>query len=181
MTRSLRRMFMTMFLVVFLGGLGVSGAHALWSQTGKVQATIMTGTWTSGPQSDWSHPLSVTADLRDSDWFGNVVVKLAWSPDKASDTNGRVRYKVNLEPADGGRVLTTMPQEVGTSRSMDVRLHMNGRLERNFTLTIIPTLDGVQGEVTTRTLTVRSWSWGARSMKTQETPSKDPQYTVEIR
>jgi hypothetical protein len=47
MNRSRWRVFLTVFLVVFLGGLGVSGASALWSLRTNVAATVQTGSWFS--------------------------------------------------------------------------------------------------------------------------------------
>lgn len=50
MTRSPWRTFLTVFLLVFLGGLGVSGAAALWSMQTNVTAQVATGTWGAQPE-----------------------------------------------------------------------------------------------------------------------------------
>jgi predicted ribosomally synthesized peptide with SipW-like signal peptide len=58
MTRSRIRLFLTVFLVVFLGGVGVAGASALWSQQATVQAAVRTGVWLS-PNFLWEPEIKV--------------------------------------------------------------------------------------------------------------------------
>ncbi|MEO9247773.1 hypothetical protein ABDK96_08785 [Citricoccus nitrophenolicus] len=179
------RAAVVLFLVVFLGGLGLTSASALWSQQGTVQATVTTGSWNDVPQKGWRHPLNVYARLNGVDRHGNVGVRISWSPANPSPNDAKTRYTIDVRPLDGGSVHTRMPVDVGTARSKDLQVGMNSRYERNFKVTITPTLDGVSGEVTERALTVRSWSsYNSRSLsaKTSEgTGSADLEYSVEIR
>lgn len=179
------RAAVVLFLVVFLGGLGLTGASALWSQQGTVQATVTTGTWSDGPTKGWRHPLNVSAKWNGVDRHGNVGVRISWSPATASPSDGKTLYTIDVRPLDDGTVHTRMPADVGTARSKDLQVGMNRWSERAFKVTITPSLEGVTGEVTERTLTVRSWSsYGSRSLSA-ETPegtgSADLEYSVEIR
>jgi hypothetical protein len=60
MTRSRKRLFLTVFLVVFLGGLGVSGASALWSMQTHATVQVATGTWGVSPAPTPTPPASPT-------------------------------------------------------------------------------------------------------------------------
>ena len=183
-TRRTWRAAVVLFLVVFLGGLGLTGASALWSQQGAVQTTVTTGSWSDVPQEGWGHPLNVYARLNGVDWHGNVGVRISWSPATASPSDAKTRYTIDVRPLDGGQVLTPLPADVGTARSKDLWLGMGDRSERNFKVTITPSLEGVTGEVTVRTLTVRSWSsYGSRSLSSETsegTGTADLEYSVEI-
>jgi hypothetical protein len=60
MNRSPRRMFWTIFLVILVGGLGVSSATALWSMQTKVNVQVATGTWGPSPTPTPTPPTSPT-------------------------------------------------------------------------------------------------------------------------
>lgn len=183
--RRTRRAAVVLFLVVFLGGLGLSGASAVWSQQGAVQATVTTGSWSDVPQKDWDHPLNVLASLTGVDEQDNVTVRIGWSPAKPAPNDESTRYTIDAEPLDGGRVHTRLPADGGTARSQDLQLDMDGRHEREVRVTITPSLEGVRGEVTERTLTVRSWSsQDPRSLSAESSEGSGPsglEYSVEIR
>ncbi|NLE96742.1 MAG: hypothetical protein GX596_01980 [Propionibacterium sp.] len=44
----MKRLAGIVLLVAFLTGLGVGGAHALWSQSTSVTVEVTTGTWATG-------------------------------------------------------------------------------------------------------------------------------------
>lgn len=103
MTRSRWRVFLTVFLVVFLGGFGVSGAAALWSVKVNATASVTTGTWFSE-----GFPMPLITDV--ADWNNGDVwvllvptrrgVELAWSPERAVDG---LRYTVQGEGCSDSR------------------------------------------------------------------------------
>lgn len=181
------RAAVVVFLVVFLGGLGVSGSNALRSQSAHVTAPVATGIWSDGTPPEWSHPLNVDATIDSSDGAGNVGAHLTWSPRQPAETDPRVQYSLNLEQVDGGTVTASMPADVGTARATDAWLDLNDQNVGTFQLTITPSLDGIAGEETVRTVTVRSHSpLGSSSVEAHSTQDEDttppvPEYTVEIR
>ena len=176
------RAAVVLFLVIFLG---LTGASALWSQQGTVQATVATGTWSDGPTKGWRHPLNVSARWNGVDRHGNVDVRISWSPATASPSDGKTRYTIDVRPLDGGTVHTSMPADLGTARSKELSLGMRGRSERTFKVTITPSLEGVTGEVAERTLTIRTWSSdNSRSLSSETskgTGTTDVEYSVRIR
>jgi hypothetical protein len=80
-TRRGRRTWRTavvVFLTVFLGGLGLAGAAALWSQSGAVSATVTTGTWgpdgeggSGTPATDGTQPIGLDRRLAYSEPSGS--------------------------------------------------------------------------------------------------------------
>ncbi|REE03718.1 hypothetical protein [Citricoccus muralis] len=90
------------FLTVFLGGLCLAGANALWSQQGTVQATVTTGTW--GPQDiDWT-PDVLATDIRKDN--GSATFTLMW---KQPAAKGTWSYSVSVEDATSVVVSRTQP------------------------------------------------------------------------
>ncbi|MGM7668605.1 SipW-dependent-type signal peptide-containing protein [Microbacterium sp. A93] len=102
------RAAVVLFLVVFLGGMGLTGANAWWSQQGSVQTTVTTGTWGPDPSpiptpapTPTPEPTEPTTPPAPWDWGltlsegdkvkGEGVVILAWTP----PTAGRVVVEVD--------------------------------------------------------------------------------------
>lgn len=84
------RAAVVLFLVVFLGGLGVTGASALWSGHGTVQAKVTTGTWTDTLQPGWTWNPAV--QVKDSNRGPHHRVVLGWTP----PTTGAATYSLAL-------------------------------------------------------------------------------------
>ncbi|GAA1672306.1 hypothetical protein GCM10010977_17580 [Citricoccus zhacaiensis] len=148
------RASVAVFLVVFLGGLGVSGASALWSQQASAKTTVATGTWV---KEGWSMPLNVDAHLQDFDTLLVVAeydFRFTWNPRQAEYAQLPLRYEIALTPVRNGRVMTNVPSSVnGDQRDISVTVLRQG-LKAEFKLTITPVLDGVRGTPTTKTLEV---------------------------
>ncbi|MEW1979583.1 hypothetical protein AB0333_01465 [Citricoccus sp. NPDC079358] len=76
MTRRMWRVAVAVFLTVFLGGLGVAGAAALWSLSGTVSSQVTTGTWGadedgSGDATDGTRPIGLDPRLAYSEPSGS--------------------------------------------------------------------------------------------------------------
>lgn len=148
------------FLVVFLGGLGVSGASALWSQTATATAGITTGYWKSnGP--GWKMPLDVSVISQSSSLELFEVrhdVHLGWEPTSVDDRRvDGVAYTVAITELRGGDVREVGPVRVqGDQGTVTVVVDRNWLGTASFRLTITPRIGDVAGEPTVRTLTVRS-------------------------
>jgi hypothetical protein len=94
MNRSRWRMFLTVFLVIFMGGLGVTGASALWSLKTNVTATVQTGSWFSeGFQWD---PQLVFTDRGLSFGRTRQLGRFTWTPPLDAGTG--VKYEVTFTP-----------------------------------------------------------------------------------
>ncbi|WMY78005.1 hypothetical protein [Citricoccus sp. I39-566] len=87
------RAAVVLFLVVFLGGLGLTSAGALWSQQGTVQATVSTGRWTDKPQPGWSWSPEVTTSVKKV--HGRQYLHFDWEA-PTSDARG-TRYWVTFQ------------------------------------------------------------------------------------
>ncbi|WP_313816474.1 hypothetical protein [Citricoccus sp.] len=80
------RTAVAVFLTVFLGGLSLSGAAALWSQSGTVTARVSTGSWgTNGGDDGGSTGADGAVPV-------NLDSRLAYSSAPASATSGSFRY-----------------------------------------------------------------------------------------
>lgn len=159
MTTNSLRTFLVVFLTVLLGGLGVSGAAALWSQSGAVKTTVTTGAWVDYTRPGWSLPMTVNAQRTDySVLQGRYDFRFTWSPEKAPDTTDPVEYVVMLESTDNGRVISSVPVTVkGSSRTVDLTVQRIWFRDADFRLTITPVIKGVAGTPTVRTLSTTTW------------------------
>ncbi|MEV4901938.1 hypothetical protein AB0K08_11410 [Citricoccus sp. NPDC055426] len=154
------RAAVVLFLVVFLGGLGVVSANALWSQQGSVQATVTTGTWgpdpspTPTPTPQPTEPVTPPAPW---DWGltllegdkvkGEGVVILAWTPpaegrvtvtvDGAARVNmlSKNRAEVVLGRGPGCYPLTISAAGTSQRLSGTVTFHPGGGRHGTFTFT----------------------------------------------
>lgn len=140
------RLFLAVFLVVFLGGLGTSAAAALWSQSATTVATVQTGTWAVRTEG-WPMPLSVTITSDPGQTSRQLTI--TWTPRNEQDRELDVQYRLTLQPLHGDRVLTPMPITTGaTQRSVTVDLEQAQNRQwsyRHFRLIITPSLNGVNG------------------------------------
>ena len=159
MTRNRLRTFLVVFLTVLLGGLGVSGAAALWSQSGAVKTTVTTGSWVDYTRPGWSLPITVNAQRMDySVLLGRYDFRFTWSPEKAPDTTDPVEYVVTLESTDNGKVISSVPVTVkSSSRTVDLSVQRIWFREADFRLSITPVIKGVAGTPTVKTLSTTTW------------------------
>lgn len=159
MTKNRLRTFLVVFLTVLLGGLGVSGAAALWSQSGAVKTTVATGSWVDYTRPGWSLPMTVNAQRTDySVLAGRYDFRFTWSPEKAPDTTDPVEYVIMLESTDNGKVNSSVPVTVkGTTRSVDLTVERRLFRGADFRLTITPVIKGVAGTPTVKSLSTTTW------------------------
>lgn len=108
--RRIWRAAVVVFLTVFLGGLGVSGAAALWSHSGTVAATVTTGTWVDYTRPGFDMPLTVTAT--DYDPGIRRGVRLSYAH-RAVDlpADARVTYQVTAREVHRLKVRKGLPYE----------------------------------------------------------------------
>lgn len=142
------------FLVVVLAGVGVSAASALWSQKATVATTVTTGSWTDYTRPGWKMPLTVAAQQTGYDVVSRThTVQLTWSPQLAADQQiTGVSYDVKLVLTSGSGTATVMPNPAARSATL---LIARGFIQSaTFQLTITPSIAGVSGEPTVRTLRV---------------------------
>lgn len=147
------RLFLTVFLVVFLGGLGVPGAQALWSQSATTVATVQTGTWIS---EGWAMPMDVQV-TQVASGTNSRKFSFSWSPKNPEDAHPDTTYL----PAASA---LTVPDSLSTSS-------MAGRHEAGITLgrgsqwngnqlrfTLTPVRNGVRAKPTVVTITLNGSS-----------------------
>ncbi|MCC2594703.1 hypothetical protein LKO27_14970 [Tessaracoccus sp. OS52] len=144
------------FLAVFIGGLMVSGAAALWSQQTTANLTLTTGTW-QDPTPVADVPLDVQA-VQISFQPGFQEFKLSWLPTRETDRQRNLAYTLSVVQTGGsGRVREVGAVVLeGTRHTATVRVDVNNQnpYSATFAITITPTVDGVAVPGTTRVLTI---------------------------
>ncbi|MDI3329717.1 MAG: hypothetical protein QJR09_03135 [Micrococcus sp.] len=154
MTRSLWRTFLTVFLVVFLGGLGVSGAAALWSVQATLTAAVPTGTWAAPPSEAPEPGRPWTPCLRATvlDKNNSVLIRLEWTApdgytvDRVEVHGGKNGERTVEMGADGRSALLSLPEGTADYRlvmSAETASGQSHQIER--TLSFQPS--GKEGEV----------------------------------
>jgi hypothetical protein len=142
------RTALIVFLVVLLGGSGVSGAYALWSKQSNVTATVKTGTWVDYTRRDWTWEPQVSAErIRVG---GTQDVRFTWTD--PADTTGEVKYHVTLDGpflgwviGDESKTVTANFVEYRTTRPL---------ISQSYDLTITAYVNGVPSTPVKRTYTV---------------------------
>lgn len=115
MTRSTWRVFMTVFLMVFLGGVGVAGASALWSQQATVQTMVRTGVWLS-PNFLWE------PDIKVFDRGGLLYQDATFTWTAPPGASGTTRYYVDFTAISRPRPsVRERPDNPITGTSMNVQ------------------------------------------------------------
>lgn len=152
MIRSRWRLFLSVFLVVFLGGVGVSGAAALWSQNGLIKAQITTGTWIDYSRKDFPMPLTgFSSDARFSG-LGEHRIGVSWKNATASDpTTPQVAYQVDALGGDLRVRNRSLPQRVSaTSVSFITTTPILWSDPEHIDIRITPYVNDVPGTPTTQ-------------------------------
>lgn len=149
------RTALIVFLVVFLGGSGVSGAYALWSKQATVTAAVTTGYWV---QPGFDLGLSVAASrARDKDTPKLVGVELSWAPapNQKPPQGVEVTYKVEgrglgkgLGALDPTRIESGLPY-AGTQPNLKIQITRPIIISERFEVTITPYIDGIAGKSST--------------------------------
>ncbi|NUL46987.1 hypothetical protein F7P69_17530 [Cellulosimicrobium funkei] len=133
------RAAVAVFLGVFLGGLSVSGATALWSQNAEVTTSVTTGTWTTAPAPGWEWTPEITATVEQVE--GRQTIRLDWTAPEY--TGPHVTYRTTFQgggPAQSGSV--TAP---ATSYVVD---YVG---DGQFMFTVVAFVDGVPSHDVVRT------------------------------
>jgi hypothetical protein len=146
MTRSRWRMFLTVFLVVFMGGLGVTGASALWSLETNVAATVRTGTWVRETGWTWKTEITVVRVERGSERYVHVIAADA----PGSRPGARTTYRATLTGTKG---FTTQSSGPLTTPSHEFGIVKNDS-SIVYTLTVTATVDGFTSAPVSRTFRV---------------------------
>ncbi|MFC0249967.1 hypothetical protein ACFFIO_15775 [Citricoccus parietis] len=151
------RTAVVLFLVVFLGGLGLTGASALWSQQGTVQATVSTGSWCSTPEEKWELPMRIYA--ADFGWDGSAWVRTAWKPENGRSFDPCVTFKATLEPmkSEDGRVISRRTVDAGQDPQASYWVATGQDNTATFRLTVTPYMNNVAGKPESVNIIVRVW------------------------
>lgn len=89
------RAAVVVFLSVLLGGLGLSGAAALWSQQSTATVSVGTGTWTDYSQPGFSLPLTMATRLTNTSGISQRTHEITWAPAGTPNLQGlNVTYRV---------------------------------------------------------------------------------------
>lgn len=148
------RAALVVFLVVFLGGMGLTGASALWSQQGTAVSRVATGHW-KATTPGWTVPLEVAIERDSYDAFTRrFVATITWIPSLNSDrTVPGLSYLVGLTLVGDGTVHNVGQVVVdGDKRSVQIQVSREFLSIADFTLRITPLFQGVSGSATVRTI-----------------------------
>ncbi|MBM6620300.1 hypothetical protein JTF08_01625 [Micrococcaceae bacterium RIT802] len=140
------------YAVVVILGLAGTGAHALWSQSGTVAASIVTGTW--GPQ-----PVTSVKCSADIDWLpGTDTLTVTFTSPADAD-------QIEVAIAKGSATPTTKSVPVGASRHYSVELSVKSEwlATQSLNLTVTPLYADTAGTPVVRTVTLKKDFWGAAS------------------
>lgn len=152
------RLFLSVFLIVFLGGLGTSGAAALWSQSATVETTVQTGTWgVDRTRPGWPMPLNFQVNQTASGTKNRTLI-VSWSPQKTEDVQLNARYEWAHEgpPRHHNYVLLVRSS---TSREFRVSQQTGGSAppqfaNHEFRVTVTPSVNGVNAKPTSIVITL---------------------------
>lgn len=149
------------FLTVFLGGMGITGASALWSQQATASAGVATGHWKDTSQPGWSVPLDVTIASADYDVLRNThTAVLTWTPRNASDRLvPGITYLVTVVNTDGDGSVHSVGSVVasGDRRSVSMVISRGWLAVADFRMTITPVHGGVSGRPEVRNVQSIAW------------------------
>lgn len=147
------RLFLAVFLVVFLSGLGVSGAWALWSQSATTVATVKTDTWVDYTRPGFSLPLTVEAHTSGGSGGWDLVAQ--WSRD--IQDGARVTYRGSLEyiRPGGGPGSSTSINGSGQSATVSTNAPPGGS-QSDYKLTLTPIVNRVEGKTIEKRLTIQN-------------------------
>jgi hypothetical protein len=134
------------FLVVLLGGSGVSGAYALWSKQATVTATVSTGTWSEPLRPGWTWTPKITATKHEG---GNAHHDIVFDWQPPAQAGSSVTYTTTLTPRGQGRVHDGPVAVDGDASAIRYTVHHNS-LPDTFVFTITATVDGVTSAPVTR-------------------------------
>jgi hypothetical protein len=152
MNRSRWRVFLTVFLVIFLGGFGISGAAALWSLKTNVTAQISTGTWFS-PGFTWEPTITVidrgTTPLG---WWQNAT--FTWTAPQGAP--GTARFYVDFTPTVSNPSVRERPANPISALTMNVQTSRpQAWSSESFRVRFQAEVDGVRSAPVCRTFTLR--------------------------
>jgi hypothetical protein len=135
MNRSRWRMFLTVFLVVFFGGIGISGATALWSLQTKVTGVVETATW--GRETGWPWKTDVAVVRVEQQGERYVRITSAVAPD--STLGSTTTYQATISGTKGFPTERSGPH---TTPSHEFRIIKNdGSIV--YTVSVTATVDGL--------------------------------------
>jgi hypothetical protein len=114
MNRSPWRMFWTVFLMIFVGGLGISSAAALWSMQTSVNVQVATGTWGSSPTPTPTPTTTPTPTNQPWQWTSDPALEVV-QVSKGSPVSVTLRWA-----APAGQTVTRYVVEVPGSVNVSV-------------------------------------------------------------
>ncbi|WP_422115703.1 hypothetical protein [Brachybacterium sp. UNK5269] len=146
------RAAVVLFLTVFVVGLGLSGASAVWTQSGAVTAQVTTGKWVDYSRSGFSMPLVASTSRADCNPFF-CSTRLSWTNDaKLNSGTDKVTYRVEATQIDRMRVIEPgRPNQSSASEMTLTTSRPYGRAE-SVRITITPYVNGVAGTPTVKEL-----------------------------
>lgn len=152
--RTLRAAFI-LFLTVFLGGLGLTGANALWAQSGAVTAQVSTGKWVDYSRSGFSMPVTMSVDdAKVQPWIRRSI-RLSWT--NAAGLNPathKVTYRVKAEEIQKLKVTgQTLPYEGSAAEvTLETTTPVLAQPPEYLRITVTPYVNGVAGTPTVKDL-----------------------------
>lgn len=148
------RAAVVLFLTVFAVGLGLSGASAVWTQSGAVTAQVTTGKWVDYSRSGFSMPLAASVTRTDCSLV-HCWTQLSWKNDaKLNSGTDKVTYR--LEATENDRLRVIGPNRPIEGSAPETTLWTSrplpGFRAESLRVTITPYVNGVAGTPTVKDL-----------------------------
>lgn len=151
------RAALILFLTILLGGLGLTGANALWAQSGAVTAQVSTGKWIDYSRSGFSMPLTVSVDdAKDVPWYPfRRSIRLSWTTAETLDPGSqKVTYRVHATKIDALEVRgSALPYQGSASAvTFETTTPLSGWPAESLEISVTPVVNGVVGTSTVKVL-----------------------------
>lgn len=149
------RAAVVLFLTVLLAGAGLTGASALWAQSGAVTAQVTTGTWVDYSRSGFTMPLKLA--VKDAKWsgIGTRSIQMSWT-NEAEVNAGTQKITYSVEATENsalrlhGRALPYRGSAAAVT--FETTTPVWPFSAQSLKITVTPYVDGVAGTPTIKNL-----------------------------
>lgn len=149
------RAAIVVFLTVLLGGLGLTAANALWSQSGSVTTQVSTGEWVDYSRPGFSMPVTMAVDDAEVLPWVRRSIRLSWTHEAELDAGAQnVTYRVEATEIDKLKVHgRSLPyQGSATEVTIQTTTPVWPAPPEKLRITVTPYVNGVAGAPTVKDL-----------------------------
>lgn len=149
------RAALILFLTILLGGLGLTGANALWAQSGAVTAQVSTGKWVDYSRSGFSMPLTIAVDdAKDVPWYPTRrSIRLSWTTAAQLDPGTqKITYRVDARKISALEVRGSALPYQGSAAAVTFETTRPYFRTETLEITVTPFVNGVTGTPTVKVL-----------------------------